>query len=131
MHPIIDFFNMCMKKNTIILLLTAFVFSSCGSFTNLYKHKLKERDYDYMYEAAKEYYMAGQYEKSIQLLNDVITIMKGSDRGEESVYMLGMSYLKNKEYDKTYHCSYAYTQSGILREKCDYDGNDRQHNGDI
>ncbi len=101
-----------MKKNTIILLLTAFVLSSCGNFTNLYKHKLKERDYDYMYEAAKEYYVSGQYDKSIQLLNDVITIMKGSDRGEESVYMLGMSYLKNKEYDiaaetfRQYYTSY-------------------------
>ena len=120
MHPIIDFFNMCMKKNTIILLLTAFVFSSCGSFTNLYKHKLKERDYDYMYEAAKEYYMAGQYEKSIQLLNDVITIMKGSDRGEESVYMLGMSYLKNKEYDiaaQTFQQYYTSYPRGTYTER--------------
>ena len=120
MHPIIDFFNMSMKKNTIILLLTAFVFSSCGSFTNLYKHKLKERDYDYMYEAAKEYYMAGQYEKSIQLLNDVITIMKGSDRGEESVYMLGMSYLKNKEYDiaaQTFQQYYTSYPRGTYTER--------------
>ena len=120
MHPIIDFFNMSMKKNTIILLLTAFVLSSCGSFTNLYKHKLKERDYDYMYEAAKEYYMAGQYEKSIQLLNDVITIMKGSDRGEESVYMLGMSYLKNKEYDiaaQTFQQYYTSYPRGTYTER--------------
>lgn len=93
-----DFFKLSMKKNYIILLLAAFILSSCGNFTNLYKYKLKERDYDYMYEAAKEYYVAGQYDKSITLLNDVITIMKGSDRGEESLYMLAMSYLKNKEY---------------------------------
>ncbi len=120
MHPIIDFFNMSMKKNTIILLLTAFVFSSCGNFTNLYKHKLKERDYDYMYEAAKEYYVAGQYDKSIQLLNDVITIMKGSDRGEESVYMLGMSYLKNKEYDiaaQTFQQYYTSYPRGTYTER--------------
>ena len=87
-----------MKRNIIIILLTALVMSSCGNFTNLYKHKLKEKDYDYMYEAAKEYYVAGRYTQAITLLNDVITILKGSDRGEESVYMLAMSYLKNKEY---------------------------------
>ena len=87
-----------MKRNIIIILLTALVMSSCGNFTNLYKHKLKEKDYDYMYEAAKEYYVAGLYTQAITLLNDVITILKGSDRGEESVYMLAMSYLKNKEY---------------------------------
>ena len=87
-----------MKRNIIIILLTALVMSSCGNFTNLYKHKLKDKDYDYMYEAAKEYYVAGQYTQAITLLNDVITILKGSDRGEESVFMLAMSYLKNKEY---------------------------------
>ena len=87
-----------MKRNIIIILLTALVMSSCGNFTNLYKHKLKAKAYAYMYEAAKEYYVAGRYTQAITLLNDVITILKGSDRGEESVYMLAMSYLKNKEY---------------------------------
>ena len=87
-----------MKRNIIIILLTALVMSSCGNFTNLYKHKLKDKDYDYMYEAAKEYYVTGQYSQAITLLNDVITILKGSDRGEESVFMLAMSYLKEKDY---------------------------------
>lgn len=87
-----------MKRNIIIILLTAFVMSSCGNFTNLYKHKLADKDYDYLYEAAKEYYVTGQYSQAITLLNDVITILKGSDRGEESVYMLAMSYLKEKDY---------------------------------
>ena len=73
-----------------------------------------------MYEAAKEYYVAGQYDKSIQLLNDVITIMKGSDRGEESVYMLGMSYLKNKEYDiaaQTFQQYYTSYPRGTYTER--------------
>ena len=87
-----------MKRNFIIILFTAFVMSSCGNFTNLYKHKLADKDYDYLYEAAKEYYVAGQYSQAITLLNDVITILKGSDRGEESVFMLAMSYLKEKDY---------------------------------
>ena len=87
-----------MKRNFIIILFTAFVMSSCGNFTNLYKHKLADKDYDYLYEAAKEYYVTGQYSQAITLLNDVITILKGSDRGEESVFMLAMSYLKEKDY---------------------------------
>lgn len=87
-----------MKRNFIIILFTAFVMSSCGNFTNLYKHKMADKDYDYLYEAAKEYYVAGQYSQAITLLNDVITILKGSDRGEESVFMLAMSYLKEKDY---------------------------------
>lgn len=87
-----------MKRNFIIILFTAFVMSSCGNFTNLYKHKMADKDYDYLYEAAKEYYVTGQYSQAITLLNDVITILKGSDRGEESVFMLAMSYLKEKDY---------------------------------
>jgi outer membrane protein assembly factor BamD len=59
---------------------------------------MADKDYDYLYEAAKEYYVAGQYSQAITLLNDVITILKGSDRGEESVFMLAMSYLKEKDY---------------------------------
>ena len=34
-----------MKRNFIIILFTAFVMSSCGNFTNLYKHKLADKDY--------------------------------------------------------------------------------------
>ena len=91
-------FLLNMKRNIIIILLLGLVMSSCGSFTNLYKHKIADKDYDYLYEAAKEYYTAGQYTQAITLLNDLITILKGSDRGEESVYMLGMCYLKDKDY---------------------------------
>ena len=115
-----DFFNASMKRNFIILLLTALVVSSCGSFSNLYKYKLKDKDYDYMYEAAKEYFMSGEYDKSIQLLNDVITILKGSDRGEESIYMLAMSYYLNREYSiasqsfQQYYTSYP---RGIYTER--------------
>ena len=109
-----------MKRNIIIILLTALVMSSCSSFTNLYKHKVKDKDYDYMYEAAKEYYAAGKYNLSITLLNDLITILKGSDRGEESVFMLAMSYMKNKEYSiaaTSFQQYYASYPRGIYTER--------------
>jgi outer membrane protein assembly factor BamD len=94
--------------------------SSCSGFTNLYKHKVKDNDYDYMYEAAKEYYAAGKYSLSITLLNDLITILKGSDRGEESVFMLAMSYMKNKEYSiaaTSFQQYYASYPRGIYTER--------------
>jgi len=109
-----------MKRNIIIILLTALVMSSCSGFTNLYKHKVKDNDYDYMYEAAKEYYAAGKYSQSITLLNDLITILKGSDRGEESVFMLAMSYMKNKEYSiaaTSFQQYYASYPRGIYTER--------------
>jgi outer membrane protein assembly factor BamD len=85
-----------MRKNIFIIaiLFVNIFFCSCGEFTKLQK----STDYEYKYEAAKNYFAKGQYEKSITLLNELITILKGTDKGEESLYMLGMSYYNSKDY---------------------------------
>ncbi len=56
-------------------------------------------DYDYKYEAAKEYYAGGNYTRAYQLLETVIVPFKGSDRAEESLYMLGMCYYNLRDYE--------------------------------
>jgi outer membrane protein assembly factor BamD len=99
-----------MKKNIFIIgfLFVCTFFCSCGEFTKLQK----STDYEYKYEAAKNYFTKGKYEKSIILLNELITILKGTDKGEESLYMLGMSYYNSKVYQTasqtfiTYYTSY-------------------------
>lgn len=97
-----------MKKYFVLILLAAFVFSSCGEYNKL----LKSTDYEYKYEAAKNYFAKGQYTKSITLLNELITILKGTDKAEESLYMLAMSYYNQKDYSTaaqsfmTYYNSY-------------------------
>ena len=78
-----------MKKNIIITLLAAATLTSCGEYNKL----LKSTDYEYKYEAAKNYFAKGQYNRSATLLNELITILKGTDKAEESLYMLGMSCL--------------------------------------
>ncbi len=83
-----------MKKNIIITLLVALVLSSCGEYNKI----LKSTDYEYKYEAAKNYFAKGQYSKSATLLNELITILKGTDKAEESLYMLAMSYYNQKDY---------------------------------
>ena len=83
-----------MKKNIIITLLAATVLSSCGEYNKL----LKSTDYEYKYEAAKNYFAKGQYNRSATLLNELITILKGGDKAEESLYMLAMSYYNQKDY---------------------------------
>ena len=55
-----------MKKNIIITLLAATVLSSCGEYNKL----LKSTDYEYKYEAAKNYFAKGQYNRSATLLNE-------------------------------------------------------------
>lgn len=86
-----------MKKNLILtlsVLAIVVLLSSCGEYNKL----LKSTDYEYKYEAAKNYFAKGQYGKAATLLNELITIMKGTDKAEESLYMLGMSYYNQKDY---------------------------------
>ena len=85
-----------MKKNIIITLLAAATLTSCGEYNKL----LKSTDYEYKYEAAKNYFAKGQYNRSATLLNELITILKGTDKAEESLYMLGMSYYNQKDYKR-------------------------------
>lgn len=97
-----------MRKNTILALLLTVLLAGCGEYNKL----LKSTDYEYKYEAAKTYFAKGQYNRSSTLLNELITILKGTDKGEESLYMLGMSYYNQKDYITaaqtfaTYYTSY-------------------------
>ena len=83
-----------MKKNILITLLAALLLSSCGEYNKL----LKSTDYEYKYEAAKNYFAKGQYNRAATVLNELIAILKGTDKAEESLYMLGMSYYNQNDY---------------------------------
>lgn len=83
-----------MKKNILITLLAALLLSSCGEYNKL----LKSTDYEYKYEAAKNYFAKGQYSRAATLLNELIAILKGTNKAEESLYMLGMSYYNQRDY---------------------------------
>ena len=91
------------------------LFASCGEFNNI----VKSADYLYRYEAAKQYYADGKYSRAVVLLQDVISVLKGTDKGEESLYLLGMSAYKARDYEaaanflKKYYETYTnglYTQ---------------------
>ncbi len=83
-----------MKKTILLGWVLILIFSSCGEYNKL----LKSTDYEYKYEAAKTYFAKGQYSRAATLLNELITILKGTDKAEESLYMLGMSYYNQKDY---------------------------------
>lgn len=68
--------------------------SSCGE----YQKVLKSTDANYKFEYAKKAFEQKKYVQSYTLLKDLITVFKGSERAEESLYLLGMSYYENKEY---------------------------------
>ena len=84
-----------MKKLLSIGLILALVLSSCNSYNQV----LKSTDYDYKYEAAKAFYTSGHYTRAYQILEELVMVMKGSDRGEESLFMLGRCYYNQHDYE--------------------------------
>ena len=88
-----------MKKYIVLALLSAGVFSSCGEYNTV----LKSTDYEYKYEAAKSYFAKGQNSKAATILEELIPIMKGTAYGEESLYMLAMTYFNQGDYVTASH----------------------------
>lgn len=76
------------------ILLPALLASSCGE----YQKALKSHDPVYKYEYARKAFDEKKYVQTYTLLKDVVTQLKGSDKAEESMYLLGLSYYENKEY---------------------------------
>lgn len=71
------------------------IFSSCGEYNAL----LKSTDIDARYEAGKQYYFDGHYNRAKTLLDDLVLTNKGTERGQENVFLLGMNCFKSKDYD--------------------------------
>ena len=88
-----------MKKYIAIALLSGAFFTSCGEYNKV----LKSTDYEYKYEAAKSYFGKGQYNKASTLLEELITILKGTENAQESLYMLAMSYYNQGDYITASH----------------------------
>ena len=88
-----------MKKYIVLALLSAGIFSSCGEYNKV----LKSTDYEYRYEAAKSYFAKGQNSKATTILEELIPIMKGTSYGEESLYMLAMTYYNQGDYITASH----------------------------
>ena len=84
-----------MKKILSAGAIAAIVLSACNSYNQV----LKSSDYDYKYEAAKEYYACGQYSRAYQLLEGLVIPMKGYDKGEECLFMLSMCYYHINDYE--------------------------------
>lgn len=89
---------------------TVAVLLICASCTD-YSTVVKVANYEYRYEAAKEYFVRGHYGKSSYLLSELVTMFKGTSRGEECMYMLAMSEYCAHNYDVSYSYFKKYYQT--------------------
>ena len=113
-----------MKKYAYIIpLLCIALLSSCAAeFNRVYK----SNDIDYKYEFAKECFANGKFNQAVILLQELVTIQKGTDKAQECLYMLGMAEFCDRDFEsasatfKKYFTSYP---KGIYAEQaCFYIG---------
>ena len=83
-----------MRVKPFYLLLIVAVLSSCNEYNKI----LKSTDRDLKYTYAKKYFEEGKYSRTITLLEELVTFMKGTALAEESLYLLGQSHYNSKDY---------------------------------
>ena len=83
----------------------AMLLASCGE----YQKVLKSRDADYRLDFAKRAFEQKKYTQAATVLEDIVTQFKGSEKAEDSLYLLALSHYENKDYEtagsyfKTYY----------------------------
>lgn len=109
-----------MKKSILISACVALLLTSCGSE---YNRVYKTNDNSYKYEYAKQCFAEGKYSRVVPLLQELVTMKKGSTEGEECLYMLAMAeyglkdYETASEYFKKYYSSYP---KGVYAENAKF-----------
>ena len=83
-----------MKFRLYIVLIILVLVSSCGEYEKL----LKSTDFDLKKAKAKEYYDAGQYVKSTELLSQILPRYRATEEAEELNWMNAQSYYGMKDY---------------------------------
>lgn len=97
-----------MKKILSIAILFVFLVTGCmNEFNQVYKSD----NYSYKYEYAKECFARGKYSRCVVLLQDLVTMLKGTENEQESLYMLAMAEYMSKDYETAAEYFRKYTTS--------------------
>ena len=97
-----------MKKTVIIASISALLMCSC---TSEYQAVSKYGDNEMKYEFAKEAFARGKFQQASLLLQEVVTMKKGSDEAQECLYMLAMAQYCNLDYEAASETFKKYTTS--------------------
>ena len=105
----------------LFLITTLVVLSSCSDYNRL----LKSTDYTKKYDAAIKYYEAKEYSKSLALLEELVSVYRGTSKGEKIMYYYAYATYAMADYllagyhynnfvktfpasDKTEECAFMY-----------------------
>jgi len=81
-------------RKFLMFALLAVLMTSCGE----YQRVLKSNDKDYKFDYAKRAFEQKKYVQAATVLTDIVTLFKGTDKAEESLYLLALSHYENKDY---------------------------------
>ncbi|MBI3502958.1 MAG: outer membrane protein assembly factor BamD [Bacteroidetes bacterium] len=116
-----EFVRKIRNINLVILCSICFVFFSCSDYNRL----LKSTDYNKKYEAAIKYYDDKQYTKALTLLEELVSVYRGTNKAEKIMYYYAYATYSTGDYllagyhfenfvktfpasDKTEECSFMY-----------------------
>ncbi|ATV51747.1 outer membrane protein assembly factor BamD [Prevotella intermedia] len=97
-----------MKKNILITFILSLLLTSCAQE---YNQVYKSTDHTYKYEYAKECFAKGKYSFAVPLLQDLVTIQKGTDNAQECLYMLAMAEYGLRDYQAASEAFKRYYQT--------------------
>lgn len=100
--------------------------TSCGRYQRI----LKSTNYDEKYDAAVDYYEKGEFNKTLPLLEELSTVLRGTTRGEKVSYYYAYTnfYLEDyelasyhfKNFARTYPSSVHTEEAMFMSAKCFY-----------
>ena len=83
-----------MTGRILTILCAAALLTGCGEYNKV----LKSTDYNYKFDYAKRAFELKKYAQTYTILEDCYTVFRGTDKAEESLYLIGLSYYENKDY---------------------------------
>lgn len=85
-------------RKIIFLLPLLYFLVSCTEYSKV----MKSRDTDYKFEYAKKAYEQKKYLQASTILGEIYTPLRGTAKGEESLFLLAMSTYENQDYDNSH-----------------------------
>jgi outer membrane protein assembly factor BamD len=89
------------KKIALLIFVIAIAINGCSKYSKI----LKSSNYELKYKYACEYYEKQSYSKALPLLEELLTIYKGTDKGEKLYYYYCKTNYELQDYILAgYHC---------------------------
>jgi outer membrane protein assembly factor BamD len=106
-----------MKLRFLCAIFIGALLMSCSDYQKL----LKSTDYELKWTKANDFYEQKKYQRVIDLLEELQAIHKGTDRAEQTLFMLANAYFNRKDYISAEHYFDTYTKTypkGVFTEDC-------------